>query len=255
MSGTVLVAGSGAAGLTAALAAAAGGAQVMLAERSGRLGGTSALSGGRVWIPAHGLGPPGDSPGLAREYLRGLFPARYSHMTEAFLAGYRRRYPLPGLPAGGQVPAWVASSGSLRGLAGSTGVDPDGLECTVAAWNQACAAGHDPDFGRGDSPYDRYGGDPAVRPNPCLGPVAEPPFYAVRVLAGTIGTKGGPVTDADGRVLTASGAPIPGLYAAGNVAAFWTGDAYPAPGATLGIAMTFGYLAGRAAASGSQIIS
>jgi 3-oxosteroid 1-dehydrogenase len=519
VSGTVLVAGSGASGLTAALAAAAGGARVLLAERCASLGGTSALSGGRVWIPASHLGPPGDSTGLAREYLRGLFPARYAHMTEAFLAhgpamarfveertphrfavcprypdyhperpgatlggrcldmepadlaamtplarqvrrpagylpmthaewerwrypdrldwellrhrdrdgvaangvaltaalvdgavragveirtdcrltgveldaggavtaataggetipvtavilatggfdwdenlrrawhpaaqratgaapgntgdglriacragaatanldqgwwmpmlaipgeevdgrpgyrslireralprqimvnaagrrfadeaspynevgkalhgrdaggcpndpaylvfdaGYRRRYPLPGVPSGGQVPAWVASSGSLRGLAGSTGVDPDGLERTVGAWNQACAAGHDPDFGRGDSPYDRYGGDPAVRPNPCLGPVTEPPFHAVRVLAGTIGTKGGPVTDADGRVLTASGAPIPGLYAAGDAAAFWTGDAYPAPGATLGIAMTFGYLAGRA---------
>jgi 3-oxosteroid 1-dehydrogenase len=45
-----------------------------------------------------------------------------------------------------------------------------------------------------------------------------------------------------------SGDPVTGLYAAGNAAAFWTGDAYPAPGATLGIAMTFGYLAGRHAA-------
>jgi 3-oxosteroid 1-dehydrogenase len=523
---TVLVAGSGASGLTAALAAAAGGARVLLAERSARLGGTSALSGGRVWIPAHGIGPPGDTVDLAREYLRGLFPARYGHMTEAFLAhgpamarfveertphrfvpcprypdyhperpgaalggrcldsgpadlsvmtplarqvrvpagylpmthaewerwrypdrfdaallrrrerdgirtngvalvaalvdgavragveiragrrltgvtldtggavaaatagdetipvaavilatggfdwdehlrrawhpaaqrasgaapgntgdglriacqagaatgnldqgwwmpmlavpgeetdgrasyrslireralprqimvnaagrrftdeagpyndvgkalhgrdqggcpndpaylvfdaGYLARYPLPGVPFGGPVPDWIARSGSVRGLAGATGVDPDGLERTVATWNQACAAGRDPDFGRGDGPYDRYGGDPAVRPNPCLGPVAEPPFYAVRVLAGTIGTKGGPVTDADGRVLTEAGDPVPGLYAAGNVAAFWTGDAYPAPGATLGIAMTFGYLAGRHAASRSQI--
>ncbi len=83
----------------------------------------------------------------------------------------------------------------------------------------------------------------------------RPPFYAVRVLAGTIGTKGGPVTDADGRVLTEAGTPVPGLYAAGNVAAFWTGDAYPAPGATLGIAMTFGYLADRHAASRGQIMT
>ena len=64
------------------------------------------------------------------------------------------------------------------------------------------------------------------------------------MLAGTIGTKGGPVTDAAGTVLTTSGAPIEGLYAAGNAAAFWTGDAYPAPGATLGIAMTMGYVCG-----------
>jgi len=166
-----------------------------------------------------------------------------------FDAGFLRRYPLPGVPFGGPAPGWVARSGSVRGLAGRIGVDRRGLERTVAGWNQACDRGHDPDFGRGDSPYDRYGGDPAVRPNPNLGPLAEPPFYAVRVLAGTIGTKGGPVTDAAGRVRTESGAPVPGLYAAGNAAAFWTGDAYPAPGATLGIAMTFGYLAGRHAAS------
>jgi 3-oxosteroid 1-dehydrogenase len=104
--------------------------------------------------------------------------------------------------------------------------------------------GVDPDFGRGGNPYDRYGGDPRSHPSPNLGPVADPPFYAVRVLAGTIGTKGGPVTDVTGTVLTAGGAPIPGLYAVGNAAAFWTGDAYPAPGATLGIGMTIGYLAG-----------
>ena len=162
---------------------------------------------------------------------------------------------LPGIPFGGQAPGWVARAGSVRELAGRIGADPDGLERTVAAWNQACATGHDPHFGRGDGPYDRYGGDPGVRPNPCLGPVAEPPFHAVRVLAGTIGTKGGPVTDADGQVLTEAGPPVPGLYAAGNVPAFWTGDAYPAPGATLGIAMTFGYLAGRHAASRSQVIT
>ena len=64
-----------------------------------------------------------------------------------------------------------------------------------------------------------------------------------------------PGEEADGRVLAASGTPVPGLYAAGNVAAFWTGDAYPAPGATLGIAMTFGYLAGRHAAARSQIVA
>jgi 3-oxosteroid 1-dehydrogenase len=69
------------------------------------------------------------------------------------------------------------------------------------------------------------------------------------VLAGTIGTKGGPVTDATGTVLTEAGGQVRGLYAAGNAAAFWTGDAYPAPGATLGIGMTMGYIAGRHAAA------
>ena len=77
---------------------------------------------------------------------------------------------------------------------------------------------------------------------------ANPPFYAVRVLAGTIGTKGGPVTDTTATVLT-TGTPITGLYAVGNTAAFRTGDAYPAPGVTLGIAVTMAYTAGRHAAA------
>lgn len=177
--------------------------------------------------------------------------------------GFRRKYPLPGITALGEVPGWVARAGSPRELGIQIGIDPDGLEHTISRWNKACEDGHDPDFGRGGSTYDRYGGDPLAHPNPNLGPLAEPPYYAVRVLAGTIGTKGGPVTDVNGAVLKGPGAPkaaaraadsgtgpaIPGLYAVGNAAAFWTGDAYPAPGATLGIGMTMGYLAGRHAAA------
>ncbi len=97
--------------------------------------------------------------------------------------------------------------------------------------------------------YDRYGGDPWSEQEPNLGPLTDPPYYAVRVLAGTIGTKGGPVTDANAVVRKQDGGPVPGLYAVGNAAAFWTGDAYPGPGATLGIGMTMGYLAGLHAAA------
>jgi 3-oxosteroid 1-dehydrogenase len=168
-----------------------------------------------------------------------------------FDEGFRGRYPLPGIGPGQEVPGWVAHATSPRELAISLGIDPDGLERTISRWNDACAKGHDPDFGRGASPYDRYGGDPRAHPEPNLGPLTDPPYYAVRVLAGTIGTKGGPVTTANGVVLkadrphgSAGSEPIPGLYAVGNAAAFWTGDAYPAPGATLGIGMTMGYLAG-----------
>jgi succinate dehydrogenase/fumarate reductase flavoprotein subunit len=168
-----------------------------------------------------------------------------------FDAGFLARYTLPGIPQGAsadQVPGWVARAATPRELAMRIGVDPGGLERTIAEWNSGCEAGHDPAFGRGNSPYDRYGGDPGAEPSPNLGPLTDPPFYAVRVLAGTIGTKGGPVTDVNGVVLTDSGAPVPGLYAVGNAGAFWTGDAYPAPGATLGIGMTFAYRAGRHAA-------
>ena len=83
---------------------------------------------------------------------------------------------------------------------------------------------------------------------PGLGPIDEAPYYAVEVLAGTIGTKGGPVTDVNGSVLDLAGAPVPGLYAAGNAAAFWTADGYPGPGATLAVGMTMGYRAGLHAA-------
>jgi succinate dehydrogenase/fumarate reductase flavoprotein subunit len=161
-----------------------------------------------------------------------------------FDEAYRARYPMPGVPAGGPVPDWVACGGSLAALAGRIGVPAAALAGTVRRWNEACAGGADPDFGRGEGAYEQFCGDPAVRPNPSLGPIDEPPYYAVEVLAGTIGTKGGPVTDTDGAVLDRAGAPIPGLYAAGNAAAFWTADGYPGPGATLAVGMTMGYRAG-----------
>jgi succinate dehydrogenase/fumarate reductase flavoprotein subunit len=162
-----------------------------------------------------------------------------------FDEAYRRKYPLPGMPQRGPVPGWVARAASFTELAARIGTDPGLLDRTIRRWNAACAAGTDPDFGRGSDAYQRFCGDPAVQPNPSLGPVDEAPYYAVEVLAGTIGTKGGPVTDDDGRVLDRQASPIPGLYAAGNTAAFWTADGYPGPGATLAVGMTMGYRAGR----------
>jgi hypothetical protein len=164
-----------------------------------------------------------------------------------FDAGFASRYALPGF-MDGKVPDWIPRAASLARLAEIIGVDPDGLTATVARWNEACAVGADQDFGRGGNIYDRYGGDPDAAGAPNLGPLTDPPFYAARVLAGTIGTKGGPVTDATGTVLTLAGQPVAGLYAVGNAAAFWAGDAYPAPGATLGIAMTMAHIAGHHAA-------
>ncbi len=98
---------------------------------------------------------------------------------------------------------------------------------------------------RGESAYDRYYGDPRVQPNPTLRPLATPPYYAVPVYPGDIGTNGGLATNEHAQVLDEAGAPIAGLYAAGNVAATVMGHSYPAAGATLGPAMTFAYLAAR----------
>jgi 3-oxosteroid 1-dehydrogenase len=162
-----------------------------------------------------------------------------------FDEGYRARYPMPGVPRDGAVPDWVSRGRTLAELATRIGASTVALTETVRRWNAACAGGADLEFGRGEDAYQRFCGDPAVTPNPSLGPLDQPPFYAVEVLAGTIGTKGGPVTDTDGQVLRADGTVIPGLYAAGNVAAFWTADGYPGPGATLAAAMTMGYRAGR----------
>jgi 3-oxosteroid 1-dehydrogenase len=118
------------------------------------------------------------------------------------------------------------------------------LAATVQRFNALADSGRDDDFHRGESAYDRYYGDPRNQPNPCLAPLVKPPFYAVRIVPGDLGTKGGLSTDERARVLRADGSPIPGLYAAGNTSALVMGRTYAGPGATLGPAMTFGYLAG-----------
>jgi 3-oxosteroid 1-dehydrogenase len=187
---------------------------------------------------------------LVREFQRpgpgGGFPNARAWLV--FDEGFRERYALPGVRPDGPVPDWVARADTLAGLASGLGIRGEALERTVAEWNAMSAAGRDERFDRGESPYDRYYGDPALGDKRNFGPLDTPPYYAVEVLPGTIGTKGGPRTDADGRALRPDGSPIGGLYAAGNAAAGWLLDAYPAPGATLGVAMTFGYRAGRHAA-------
>jgi 3-oxosteroid 1-dehydrogenase len=119
------------------------------------------------------------------------------------------------------------------------------LRATISRFNENATRGEDPDFGRGHQAYDRYYGDPKVQPNPNLYPLLKAPFYAMPVHPGDIGTKGGILTDAHAQALNASGQPLPGLYAIGNTAASVMGGAYPGAGATLGPAMTFGYVAAR----------
>ena len=122
-------------------------------------------------------------------------------------------------------------------------VDAKGLRATVGRINLYAASGDDKEFGKGSNNFDRYYGDVNVKPNPCLAPIAKPPFYAMRIDAGDIGTKGGLLTDEYARVLRDDGQPIPGLYATGNTSAAVMGPSYPGAGSTLGPAMTFGYIA------------
>ena len=136
---------------------------------------------------------------------------------------------------------WKADT--LEELARQIDVDPAGLTATVSKVNEFARTGEDKDFGRGGNVFDRYYGDVNVKPNPCLAPIQKDPFYAMRMDAGDIGTKGGLLTDAHARVVRPDGSPIEGLYAIGNTSASVMGIAYPGAGATIGPAMTFGYVA------------
>ena len=139
---------------------------------------------------------------------------------------------------------FVAKADTVRELAEQLGINAEGLEQTIASMNTYAQTGKDEDFGRGDSAYDRYYADPAIKPNPCLAPIDQPPYYAMRIEAGDFGTLGGLDTDTDARVLHESGEPLNGLYAVGNCAAAIL-PTYPGPGATLGPAMTMAYQAAK----------
>ncbi|GAA3388809.1 3-oxosteroid 1-dehydrogenase [Cryptosporangium minutisporangium] len=162
---------------------------------------------------------------------------------------YRNRYLFKDIAPALPFPdAWydsgaVVRSTTIAGLAAKMGVPAATLQSTVTRFNGFAASGKDLDFQRGDSAYDHYYTDPAVKPNSCLAPLRLPPYYAFKIVPGDLGTKGGMVTDADARVLTPGGAVIPGLYAAGNASAAVMGRSYAGAGSTIGPAMTFGYVA------------
>ncbi len=121
---------------------------------------------------------------------------------------------------------------------------------TLDAYNVAARRGEDPAFGRGGDAYQRFLGDAAVSPNPCVAPIERAPFYALRVVPGDLGTAAGLDADAEGRVLDQAGAVIPGLSCCGADMASVMEGAYPGPGITLGPALAFGYLVGRHLAKG-----
>ena len=143
---------------------------------------------------------------------------------------------------------WLGNGYLRRGatiaeLAAACGIDAAGLARTLEAYNAAAAEGSDPEFGRGETPYNRIQGAADNQPNPCVAPLGPGPFYAVRIVPGSLGTFAGLKTDAQARVLDDLDAPIPGLYAVGNDMSSMMAGRYPAGGITLGPAMTFGYVA------------
>jgi 3-oxosteroid 1-dehydrogenase len=174
-----------------------------------------------------------------------------------FDSRYRDRYVFLTHPPRRLPPSWfdkgiVLRRDDLRSLAGAMGVDAELLATTVSRFNAFARNGVDEDFGRGSNAYAYYYGDPTHKPNPCLGTLEKPPFYAVAIYPGDVGTCGGVVTDERARVLTSEGAVLPGLYAAGNAAAPVFGANYPGGGASIGLGMTFGLISGEDVADGQR---
>ncbi|TCJ04117.1 FAD-dependent oxidoreductase [Cytobacillus praedii] len=160
----------------------------------------------------------------------------------------KKRYLVFGIMPGQAFPKTWAETGYLKvghtpeELAEEIGISPKKLAATIKRFNKFAVDGKDQDFKRGESAYDRYYGDPTLK-NPNLAPLEKAPFYAIPIYPGDIGTKGGLVTDELARVMHENGQPIQGLYATGNCAASVMGETYPGPGATIGPAMVFGYVA------------
>jgi 3-oxosteroid 1-dehydrogenase len=162
---------------------------------------------------------------------------------------YRNRYlfrdvaPLLPYPDAWYEGGAVFRDWTIEGLAAKIGVPAAALRATVTRFNALARAGKDTDFRRGDSAYDAYYADPTNLPNPCLATLELPPYYAMKIVPGDLGTNGGMRTDAQARVLRDDNSVIPGLYAAGNASAAVMGHGYAGAGSTLGPAMTFGYVA------------
>jgi 3-oxosteroid 1-dehydrogenase len=174
---------------------------------------------------------------------------------------YRKRYAhVRSSP--GRFPKAVLESGKIKKAATLTelaelcGIDPTGLVETVERFNGPAAQGKDPQFGRGESAYNKALGDPHRNVvNPCVEPIDEAPFYACDVVPGDVGTCGGLLTDEHARVIGKNDEPIEGLYATGNTTATVMGRHYLGPGGSIANSMIFGYIAARHATAASEATS
>jgi 3-oxosteroid 1-dehydrogenase len=168
-----------------------------------------------------------------------IFDDRYRERY-AHLRSRPGRFPRKLFEGGMLKQAWT-----LDDLARMCDIDPAGLTETVERFNRNAVQGIDPDYGRGESAYNRALGDPNRRVHPCLGPIDEPPYYAVQVVPSDVGTCGGLVTNEHAQVVGQDDQPIEGLYATGNGTATVMGRHYLGPGASIANTMVFGYVAAR----------
>ena len=160
-------------------------------------------------------------------------------------SGLGRAPPAPGRLGPHVASGYIMRAGTIADLARQCGLDPDALEATVARFNEGAARGEDPEFGKGKDVYERFNGTSGHTPNPCLAPIVQQPFYAVKLVPGDIGTFAGLKADASARAIDERGHVIEGLYVAGNDAASFMGGTYPGAGTSIGPALVFGHLAAR----------
>ena len=171
-----------------------------------------------------------------------------------FDSSYREKYPFAHIVPGSENPSWMKSSDTLEGLANDLENDGDNLIETVQKFNSYVDNGDDKEFSRGKSDYDSFYGDRSQNGvYSTLGKLEKSPYFAVEINIGALGTNGGASTDEYGRVISASGNIIEGLYTVGNAMAGSTGSVYAGAGGTLGPALTYGYLAGQHAAGNNYI--
>jgi 3-oxosteroid 1-dehydrogenase len=163
---------------------------------------------------------------------------------------YMSKYRMFTSPAGTTPPSWATKAETLEELGELAGIDGDALADTVSRFNDFVRKGHDDDFGRGDTTYDNFSGDKNLEaPFGTLGVLEGGPYYAIKMEAGVNGTCGGPRANANAQVLGLNDEPIVGLYVCSNAMAGVTAGVYGGAGGTLGPGSTFGFLAGRHAAT------
>lgn len=175
-------------------------------------------------------------------------PASYSYVNRPawliFDNAFKNRYAVASISPSQAAPPWMHAAATLAELAQKLSISADGLAATISRFNRYAREGHDRDFARGEDVHGLYYGDPGITPNPCLGTISEGPFYAVEIVPGNNGTKGGLKTTMQGHVARYDGSAIDGLYACGNVAASIFGKGYPGHGGSLGPIMSAAYATG-----------
>ena len=166
-----------------------------------------------------------------------------------FDSNFKDKYPFSTIMPGVDAPNWMNSADTLNQLAEKLDININNFTETIHNFNNYVDEGNDREFSRGESDYDSFYGDRSQEGVfSTLGKLNKGPYYAVEINIGALGTNGGASTDSSGRVLSASGEIIQGLYTVGNAMAGSTGSVYAGAGGTLGPALTYGFLAGKHAA-------